>query len=122
MTELAQAAAGPAELDRRRVTGVVVAVSLALFCVNTDFFALNLALPTMAKGFDVGARSIQWTISAYMLSVGALFILAGRIGDIFLFIAASFVAQNLIVARRTIWASREQPGRIVLPDSRSAES
>jgi MFS family permease len=56
-----------------------VAVSLALFCVNTDFFALNLALPTIDKGFGVGARSVQWTISAYMLSVGSLFILAGRV-------------------------------------------
>jgi EmrB/QacA subfamily drug resistance transporter len=66
-----------------RPTGVLIAISLALFCVNTDFFALNLALPTMARGFGVGARSIQWTISAYMLSVGSLFILAGRVGDIF---------------------------------------
>jgi EmrB/QacA subfamily drug resistance transporter len=74
---------GCAASVERRATGVVVAISLALFCVNTDFFALNLALPTIGKAFGVGARSVQWTISAYMLSVGSLFILAGRIGDIF---------------------------------------
>ncbi len=63
--------------------GALVAVSLALFCIQVDFFALNLALPDMARAFHVGTRDIQWTISAYMLSLGSLFILAGRIGDIF---------------------------------------
>ena len=66
-----------------RAAGLVVAVALALFCVNTDFFALNLALPTIGRTFGVGARSVHWTISAYMLSVGSLLVLAGRIGDIF---------------------------------------
>jgi hypothetical protein len=43
-------------------------------------------------------------------------------GEIFLFIAVSFVAQNLIVARRTIWNAPRPSGRLVLPDSRRAES
>ena len=83
MTALGQSAVASAGLVRHRTAATVVAIALALFCVNTDFFALNLALPTIAKGFGVGARSVQWTISAYMLSVGSLFILAGRVGDIF---------------------------------------
>jgi MFS family permease len=73
----------PASLKRRRAIGTLVAVSAALFCVQVDFFALNLALPDMARAFHVGARSIQWTVSAYMLSVGSSFILAGRVGDVF---------------------------------------
>jgi EmrB/QacA subfamily drug resistance transporter len=83
VTALGEPLSGRARSTGGRSTGVVVAVSLALFCVNTDFFALNLALPTIGRAFGVGARSVQWTISAYMLSVGSLFILAGRIGDIF---------------------------------------
>jgi MFS family permease len=61
----------------------LVAVSLALFCIQLDFFALNLALPAMARAFHVGASGIQWTVSAYMLSLGSLFIVGGRLGDIF---------------------------------------
>jgi MFS family permease len=61
----------------------VVAVSVALFCIQVDFFALNLALPDMARSFGVGLRDVQWTLSAYMLSLGSLFILGGRMGDIF---------------------------------------
>ncbi len=67
----------------RRSKGALVAVSLALFCIQLDFFALNLALPAMARAFHVGASGIQWTISAYMLSLGSLFIVGGRLGDIF---------------------------------------
>jgi MFS family permease len=67
----------------RRARGALIAVALALFCIQLDFFALNLALPDMARGFHVGPRDVQWTISAYMLTLGSLFIIAGRIGDIF---------------------------------------
>ncbi len=67
----------------RRARGALIAVSVALFCIQLDFFALNLALPDMARGFHVGPRDAQWTISAYMLTLGSLFIIAGRIGDIF---------------------------------------
>ncbi len=49
----------------------------------TRDFALNLALPAMARAFYAGASDVQWTISAYMLSLGSLFILGGRVGDIF---------------------------------------
>jgi EmrB/QacA subfamily drug resistance transporter len=66
-----------------RSRGALIAVSLALFCIQIDFFALNLALPDMARAFHVGAPAVQWTVSAYMLALGSMFILAGRVGDIF---------------------------------------
>ncbi|MBV9424154.1 MAG: MFS transporter [Solirubrobacterales bacterium] len=64
-------------------TGALIAVSLAMFCIQVDFFALNLVLPSMARGFRVGADDVQWSVSAYMLSLGSLFILGGRLGDIY---------------------------------------
>ncbi len=73
--------AAPDRTDRSR--GTLIAVALALFCIQIDFFGLNLALPAMARLFGVGAGLIEWAVSAYMLSLGSLFILAGRIGDIF---------------------------------------
>lgn len=68
---------------RGHARAALVGVSLALFCIQLDFFALNLALPAMARTFHVGASGIQWTISAYMLALGSLFIVGGRVGDIF---------------------------------------
>ncbi len=66
-----------------RYRGIVAAISTALFCVQIDYFAINLALPQMAS--DLGSRTtdLQWVISVYMLVLGAFMAPAGRIGDIF---------------------------------------
>jgi EmrB/QacA subfamily drug resistance transporter len=64
-------------------TGAFVAVAVALFCIQLDFFALNLAVPGIADEFGVTAAAAQWTLSAYMLAIGCCFIVGGRVGDVF---------------------------------------
>jgi MFS family permease len=61
----------------------LAAVSTALFCVQLDYFARNLALPRMAADMGNSTTNLQWVISVYMLSLGAFTVPAGRIGDIF---------------------------------------
>jgi EmrB/QacA subfamily drug resistance transporter len=56
---------------------------MALFCVQIDYFAMNLALPRMAADLDSTVADLQWVISVYMLSLGAFMVPAGRLGDIF---------------------------------------
>jgi EmrB/QacA subfamily drug resistance transporter len=56
---------------------------MALFCVQIDYFAVNLALPRMAGELDSSATDLQWVISVYMLTLGAFMVPAGRIGDVF---------------------------------------
>jgi EmrB/QacA subfamily drug resistance transporter len=63
--------------------GVLAAVSVALFCIQLDFFALNLALPGIGESFHTSSQATQWTISAYMLALGSMFIVGGRLGDVF---------------------------------------
>ena len=72
-------------IDARPAHGksVMVAVSMALFCVQIDYFAMNLALPRMASDFDSTATDLQWIISIYMVTLGALMVPAGRLADIF---------------------------------------
>jgi EmrB/QacA subfamily drug resistance transporter len=65
-----------------RANRVLIAVSLALFCVQLDFFALNLAIPSIGRGLHAGAQDAQWVLSAYMLSLGALLVAGGRLGDL----------------------------------------
>ncbi|MFI5509234.1 MFS transporter [Mycobacterium sp. NPDC051804] len=62
---------------------VLAAVSMALFCVQIDYFAANLALPRMASDLHSTPSDLQWVISVYMLTLGAFMVPAGRIGDIF---------------------------------------
>ncbi|MFJ1703783.1 MFS transporter [Kitasatospora sp. NPDC088346] len=58
-------------------------MAVALFCIQLDFFALNLAIPGISAELDVSVSAAQWTLSAYMLALGCLFIVGGRIGDVF---------------------------------------
>lgn len=62
--------------------GALAAASIALFCIQLDFFALNLAIPGIATEMRVSVSAAQWTLSAYMLSIGCLFIIGGRLGDL----------------------------------------
>jgi EmrB/QacA subfamily drug resistance transporter len=66
-----------------RFRWILAAVSMALFCVQIDYFAMNLALPRMAFDLNSTATDLQWVISVYMLTLGAFMVPAGRIGDIF---------------------------------------
>ncbi|MGH3489327.1 MAG: MFS transporter [Actinopolymorphaceae bacterium] len=60
----------------------LVSASLCIFMIQLDFFALNLALPTMAAELHTTTTNMQWVISGYMLAVGAFLIPGGRLGDI----------------------------------------
>src|SRR6476469_4295659 len=68
--------------DGARLRRILLAVSLAMFLVQLDFFALNLALPHMAHELHVTTTDMQWAISGYMLAVGAFMIPGRRLGDI----------------------------------------
>ena len=69
--------------DHVRSRWILAAVSTALFCVQIDYFAMNLALPRMASDLHSSTADLQWVISVYMLALGAFMVPAGRIGDIF---------------------------------------
>ncbi|WP_313886998.1 MFS transporter [Salinispora arenicola] len=60
----------------------LVAASFCIFLAQLDFFALNLALPKIASELRTSPSSLQWVISAYMLSLAAFLVPGGRLGDI----------------------------------------
>ena len=62
---------------------VIAACAISMLIVQMDWFALNLALPAIAREFGVPTTDLQWVVSGYMLSIGALMITAGRLADIF---------------------------------------
>jgi MFS family permease len=72
-----------AGVGSRRAGGIFAAVSMALFCVQIDYFAMNLALPRTAADLGSTTTDLQWVISIYMLTLGAFMVPAGRVGDIF---------------------------------------
>src|SRR3954467_12401026 len=74
-----------AEPERTAPSGngrVVAAVALAVFCVDVDFFALNLALPATARELNVTTTDLQWAIAVYQLTLASFLIPGGRLGDL----------------------------------------
>ncbi len=53
-----------------------------MFAIELDFFAVQAALPDMARDLGTSVTNLQWVISGYMLANGATLIVGGRIGDL----------------------------------------
>ena len=62
---------------------VITACAISMLIVQMDCFALNLAIPVIARHFNVALNDLQWLVSGYMLSIGALMVMAGRLAEIF---------------------------------------
>src|SRR5215831_2212819 len=62
---------------------VIGACAISMLIVQMDWFALNLAIPAIARQFDMASTDLQWVVSGYMISIGALMVTAGRLADIF---------------------------------------
>ena len=63
--------------------GVLVVLSLALAIIIIDTTLLNVALKTIILDLKTTLQNIQWVISAYSLTLAALTITGGRLGDLF---------------------------------------
>jgi EmrB/QacA subfamily drug resistance transporter len=63
--------------------GVVLVLSLALAIILIDATLLNVSLSTLVKDLNTDIQSLQWVITAYSLTIAALTITGGRLGDLF---------------------------------------
>ncbi|MGW1893350.1 MFS transporter [Streptomyces sp. NPDC002004] len=64
-----------------RERALIAAAALSMLIVQMDWFALNLMLPVIAHDFHTTSTDLQWLVSGYMLSLGALMVVAGRTAD-----------------------------------------
>lgn len=66
-----------------RKWSVVFILSLALAIILIDATLLNVSLATIIRDLNTDIQSIQWVITAYSLTIAALMITGGRLGDLF---------------------------------------
>lgn len=69
-----------ASLDARRAALACLSLSILLASLGTS--GANVALPTFAKVFGASFQAVQWVVVAYLLSVTALIVGVGWLGDI----------------------------------------
>jgi EmrB/QacA subfamily drug resistance transporter len=51
--------------------------------VVLDATIVNVALPSMRRGLHLSETDLQWVVNAYLLTLGGLILLGGRLGDHF---------------------------------------
>lgn len=67
--------------DYSRKWYVMVAVGMGIFLSTIDGSIVNVALPTLARTFDVDFAIVQWVVLAYLLAVSTLMLGVGRLAD-----------------------------------------
>jgi EmrB/QacA subfamily drug resistance transporter len=67
--------------DDRRV--VLVVAILSSFVVGLDSSVVNVALPAIRDELGGGLVVQQWTVDAYLVTLGALILVAGSLSDVF---------------------------------------
>jgi EmrB/QacA subfamily drug resistance transporter len=125
--------AGAVSYRSRPGRWVLVATIAGSGLVMLDASVVNVALPTIARDFQTGLASLQWTVNAYTLTLAGLLLLGGSLGDhfgrrrIFIlgivwFAAASLVcglapnASSLVAARalQGVGAALLTPGSLAI--------
>jgi MFS family permease len=56
-------------------------VTLAVFMTNLDLWIVNVALPAMGDDFQASLSDLSWVLNAYAITLAALLVVAGRLGD-----------------------------------------
>lgn len=62
---------------------VLIISILASFVAFLDGSVVNVALPAISKALGGGLTTQQWVVDAYLISLGALILLAGSLSDLF---------------------------------------
>lgn len=65
-----------------RKSWALVATIIGSGMVILDGFVVNLALPSISRSFSAGFSDLQWIVDGYLLSLSALILVGGSLGDI----------------------------------------
>jgi len=73
----------PHELDERQRALAFFTVLTAVVLEVADSTIINTALPAIRTGLGASPAAMQWIVAGYLLTLGSLLLLGGRMGDAF---------------------------------------
>ncbi len=77
----ANARSATPQVDAAAKRGTLIAMILASGVVFLDGTAVSVALPTIGRDLNAGLSGLQWIVNGYALTLAALLILGGSLGD-----------------------------------------
>ncbi|MFA6333704.1 MAG: MFS transporter, partial [Methanoregula sp.] len=60
---------------------IVIVIALGSFMAGLDATIVNIALPAIAKSFEVSTVMVSWVLNAYLIILVSLLLAASRLGD-----------------------------------------
>jgi MFS family permease len=60
----------------------LVVLCAGMLMIILDQTIVNVALPTIQSDLGFSQSSLAWVVNAYLIALGGLLLLAGRIGDL----------------------------------------
>jgi EmrB/QacA subfamily drug resistance transporter len=101
--------------DRLKPEYSVAAVFVAaLFMSIMDSTVVNVAIPTLARDFDASNASVQWVVTAYLLSLALWIPASGWVGDRFGTKRVFLVALGLFTAGSVLCGVADSLPQLVL--------
>lgn len=107
-------------VEDRSKRATLVAMILCSGIVFLPSTVINVALPSLGRSLDTGLSGLQWIVDGYMLTLSALLILGGALGDRYgrrrmmtiglIGFGATSVACGLVSSMRWLIASRVLQG------------
>src|SRR6187200_983798 len=72
----------PSVLDTRRGKLILALLCGVAFLDFVDASIVNVALPSIRSDLGFSVQSLQWVLSAYLLTYGGFMLLGGRMADL----------------------------------------
>ena len=72
---------GTQAMTNNRGIWILFSIAFATFMVNADSYIVNISLPVIADYFHVGTEAVSWVVMSYQLTVTALLLVFGTLGD-----------------------------------------
>ncbi len=69
-------------INGSRAWSVAAVLGAAQLCVLFDSLAVATALPSIGRGLGIDAAQLQWVVSLYSISIGAVMLFGGRCSDV----------------------------------------
>ncbi len=60
---------------------LIISISLAAFMSALDGTIVNIALPTISKGFDISTSTVSWVSTIYLLVMAGCVLIFGKLSD-----------------------------------------
>jgi EmrB/QacA subfamily drug resistance transporter len=107
------AASGP-DFTERQKSLAFFTVLIAVVLEVADSTIVNTALPAIRQALGASSAAMQWIIAGYLLGLGTLLLLGGRLGDAFGYRRVFLIGVSAFVLASTICGIAQSPSQLVL--------